>query len=262
MSTKAKIKQSFSAASLTYDNVAGLQRKVGSRLLERIGKLEQNSTMLDLGCGTGFLCEELIKHDQLNAYVLALDLAYSMLKQAMTKLNANKSISYICADAENLPLQTQSVDLVISNLALQWCADLPGLFAEIRRVLKPGGQFCFTTFGMNTLYELKRAWQTVDDYQHVNNFYSQDSVAECINRTGFECIEITANTDVVWYKSVWDLMAELKQLGAQTVLHARKNSLTGKSGMQRMVDAYQKFGQGGIIPATFETITVIARLNK
>lgn len=258
MTVKAKIKQSFAAASVTYDDVAGLQRQVGSRLLKLIGAIDQNLTVLDLGCGTGFLCEELIKQNQPNTRLIALDLAQPMLKQAMTKLNQSNNISYVCADAECLPFQPLSVDLIISNLALQWCIDLPKVFTGINRILKSGGRFCFTTFGPNTLHELKTAWQAVDTYQHVNEFYNQDVILAALKNSGFQSHELSFVTDVMYYPTVRDLMYQLKQLGAQTVINTQKNSLTGKTGMQRMVDHYKKFSRDGLLPATFETITVVA----
>jgi len=74
---KAKIRQSFAAASVTYDGVAELQRTVGKALLETIDTESLRGSLLDLGCGTGFLSAKLLAFAQ---PVIALDMALPMLR--------------------------------------------------------------------------------------------------------------------------------------------------------------------------------------
>ena len=261
MVAKTKIKQSFSAASLSYDSVAFLQRKVGKLLLQQIDFIGQIDTLLDLGCGTGFLIDEFMRQ---NSYtpkqVLALDIAESMLHIARSKLENNSSVTYLCADAETLPLKPDSVDIVISNLALQWCRDLEKAFSDVKRILKLEGRFIFTTFGSSTLKELKNAWKDVDDYAHVNTFQSVAQITELLRGAGFNVVEVEARTYISTYESVWDLMAELKQLGAQTVMAGQNKQITSKAAMNRMIYAYQRLSENGLISATFEVIMVEARL--
>jgi malonyl-CoA O-methyltransferase len=262
MSAKLRIRQSFAAASTTYDEAADLQKKAGRRLLAALGSINANQTVLDLGCGTGFVLQELVKIYQEHPHLIALDIAHPMLKTAMLKVNNESAISYICADAEHLPLQAQTVDVIISNLALQWCSDLTKVFNGISRVLTPSGRFCFTTFGPQTLHELKSAWRTVDGYPHVNEFYHHDVIRQALSKTGFQVLDISIAADVMYYRTVWELMSQLKRLGAQTVTTNQKTSLSGKSGVRRMASAYQQLERAGQVPATFETITVIASREK
>jgi malonyl-CoA O-methyltransferase len=257
---KNKIKQSFASAATTYDSVALLQRKVGLNLLRRAGVVGQVDTLVDLGCGTGFLIQELLEQTNLKAQqIIALDIAIPMLQTTCSKLHNNHSICYLCADAEYLPFQSKSVDLVISNLSLQWCGELELALCDLKRILKPGGNLFFTTFGINTLHELKSAWKEVDDYQHVNSFYSAVQLTELLQKTGFRQIELEAKPYTSIYESVWDLMAELKQLGAQTVTAGRSKQLTTKTKMQRMICAYQMQDENALISATFEVITATAK---
>lgn len=252
---KGKVRQSFAAASTTYDAVAELQRAVGKTLLDRIVDDNPAGTLLDIGCGTGFLTSGLLVHGM---PVIALDIALPMLQVTKNKLAGASDVGYICADAEQLPLVEQSIDRVFSNLALQWCVNLDAVFADLKRVLKPSGKLTFSTFGPKTLQELKAAWAEVDDYHHVNDFYSEGQVADFLKQAGFTAITTETYHYVPTYASVWDLMRELKHIGAHNVMAERNRNMTSKARMQRMIAAYQQGSGGSGIPATFEVIMVQA----
>ena len=256
---KTGIRRSFAAASVTYDRVAGLQRTVGKELLDSIDAAELNGTILDLGCGTGFLTGELLTNSN-HETTIALDIALSMLQTTQAKLAGKHDIRYVCADAEQLPLAGQSIDSVFSNLALQWCSNLEAVFTGIKRVLKPEGQLVFSTFGPQTLYELKTAWATVDNYNHVNAFYSETQLKQFLQQAGFKNSRISSKLYTPRYDSVWTLMQELKRLGAHHVIAGRNKKLTTKTAMQQMISAYEKHRARGEIPATFEVIIVTAKV--
>lgn len=250
---KAKIKQSFSAASVTYDGVAELQRTVGKALLATIDTESLAGTLLDLGCGTGFLTSGLLVN---STPIIALDIALPMLQVTRTKLADTPNVSYICADAEQLPLGEQIVDGVFSNLALQWCVNLDAVFTGIKQVLKPGGRLVFSIFGPQTLQELKAAWADVDDYSHVNDFYSEQQLTRFLQQAGYTEIAIETKLYISNYGSVFDLMKELKHIGAHNVIDGRNKNITTKAQMQRMLAAYERHRTNNLIPATFEVMMV------
>ena len=66
---------------------------------------------------------------------------------------------------------------------LQWCLDLGPVFTELRRVLAPGGLLMFTTFGPDTLMELRASWAQVDGYTHVNQFIDMHDIGDSLVRT-------------------------------------------------------------------------------
>ena len=253
---KAKIKQSFAAASLTYDGVAALQRTVGKALLDTVDAENRPETLLDLGCGTGFLSSGLLVRGH---SVIALDIALPMLQVTQTKLADMSNVRYLCADAEQLPLAGQIVDGVFSNLALQWCINLDAVFSDIKRVMKPGGRLVFSTFGPQTLQELKAAWAEVDDYNHVNDFYSEQRLTCFLQLAGYADITVETQLYLSNYGSVLALMKELKHIGAHNVIVGRNKNLTSKTTLQRMIAAYERHRTGGLIPATFEVMMVTAR---
>lgn len=252
---KTKIKQSFANASLTYDNVAQLQRNVGCDLLQAFLQKHLTGIVLDLGCGTGFLTQTLLPHCS-GADLVALDLALPMLHTTREKLN--DSVHYICADAEQLPFTTQNVQTVFSNLALQWCLPLDNALNELHRILKSDGELIFSIFGSQTLCELKSAWAKVDDYAHVNEFYTLKQLQVLLENAGFVDIEMSNSNYVSRYDSVLALMHELKHIGAHNVNTQRSKTLTTKKALKTMMAHYPSIESDDIV-ATFEVITVRAR---
>jgi malonyl-CoA O-methyltransferase len=256
---KKRIKRSFGGASQSYDSVAQLQRNVGQTLLNQLDDSEQFGLVVDLGCGTGFLINEWLSHKRVAATrFVALDIAFPMLQIARQKQVSNLQVDYLCADLEYLPLLPQSADLVISNLALQWSSNLEKAFTGIKSALKPEGRFLFSTFGSSTLKELKEAWRKVDDYAHVNTFTNESQLSDLLRHAGFSKVELETEVVVSCYESVWDLMGELKTLGARTVISGCNKQLTTKAAMERMICAYHQREGNGLVPATFEVITVSA----
>jgi len=255
---KVKIKHAFAQAATTYDSAADLQRKVGLNLLGQIISDDLTGVLLDVGCGTGFLSQKLVALSQIEQ-VIGLDIALPMLHITRHKMDGQKLL-LVCADAEFLPFADHTINHIVSNLALQWCENLTAVFSDFKRVLQPQGQLLFSTFGEKTLQELKAAWAKVDDCSHVNHFYHADEIGFFLQQTGFQAIEIETKIYLSQYESVMALMHELKALGAHHVIKGGRKTITGKTKMQAMINEYETGHENGLIPATFEIITIKARV--
>lgn len=251
---KARVRRSFSRAADTYDEVAVLQREVGSRMLERLElvKLEPK-VVLDLGCGTGLHTARLMKRYP-RAQMLALDLALPMLRHTRRRGRWLKRPRCLCGDMERLPLADASVDLLYSNLAFQWSTDSLALFHECRRVLRPGGLLMFTTFGPDTLVELRQAWSEADRFEHVSPFVDMHDLGDWLLKAGFAAPVMDVDRMVLTYGEVDDLMRDLKALGAHNATAGRPRSLTGKARMAAMRQAYEKGRRNGLLSATYEVV--------
>lgn len=254
---KAKVRQSFGSASSTYDGVAKLQRSVGLRLLQKTEAIAPTTTILDLGCGTGFIGSELLKRENFK-HLFAIDIALPMVLRAREKLHCYSNISYTCADAERMPLQADSIDIIVSNLALQWCRDLPAVFTGFNAALKPEGALLFTTFGERTLCELKQAWASVDTFRHVNDFYNKFEIERFLLDTGFKLIEIETIIYHSRYPTAIELMQELKGIGARNLSAEAKKHVTTRTELELLLAAYPQNPDGSGITATFEVILVKA----
>lgn len=253
---KSKIKRSFAAAVDSYDDLAALQRRVGLTLLEKYPLDSSSGVILDVGCGTGFLTRNM-SVDVSSQQLLALDIALPMLLASRQK-NLGLSVQYLCADAEKMPFAAHSVHQIYSNLALQWCQDLPAVFADCKRMLKVGGQLVFATFGPATLQELKAAWATVDGFVHVNAFYGIEQIKGFLLDAGFQSISGDAVLYQSRYPSVMALMRELKGIGAHNVNLDRNRKPTTRRQLQQMISCYENNMAGGEVIASYEIIFVRA----
>jgi len=251
---RARLRASFERASRGYEAAAGLQAQVATELLERLELFRfAPQVVLDLGSGTGRVTGEL-KRRYPRACVIALDLAPGMLREARRHRRPWRRFERVCGDALRLPLADGSVDLIFSNLMLQWCEPLAVALAEVRRVLRPGGFFALSTLGPDTLHELRSAWAQADGYNHVNRFADMPEVGDALMRAGLMEPVLDVDRIELGYPDVLSLMHDLKAIGAHNVTAGRPRALAGRSRLARVQQAYESFRRDQRLPATYEVI--------
>ncbi len=248
------IRVSFDRASADYDAAAVLQARVNEELMSRLEFFKfQPKVVLDLGAGTGRGAEALKRRFR-RALVVALDMAPGMLREAQRRQHLFRRFERVCADAMRLPFGDSSVDVVFSSLMLQWCDPLDAVFAEVRRVLKPQGFFAFSTFGPDTLKELRASWAQADGYNHVNQFVDMHDVGEALVRAGLVEPVLDVDRTQLTYDTTLALMKDLKTIGAHNVTAGRSRGLTGRGRLARLQAAYENYRRNGRLPATYEVI--------
>jgi len=229
------------------------------------------TALLDAGCGTGDALAELaIRYP--GASRVALDLALPMLDAARTRSGPpptqlsrfvgmvrgagrqSPTPAFVCADIGALPFATGVFDLVWSNLALQWVNDLPNALGEFRRVLKVGGLLWFTTFGPDTLKEIRAAFAGVDTHTHVNRFVDMHDIGDMLVHAGFADPVMDMEYLTLTYADAPALMRELRSLGATNATRGRPRGLTGRRRWERARAALDAMRRDGRIPVTFEVI--------
>lgn len=250
----ARVRASFDRASSAYEKSAVLQARVGEELLERLDFFRLSpDVVVDLGCGTGRVAGELKRRFR-RAQVVALDLAPGMLREARRHMTFFRRFDRVCADVRRLPFGDATVDVATSNLMLQWCDDLDSAFREVRRVLKPDGLFVFTTFGPDTLRELRAAWAAVDGYSHVNAFIDMHDIGDALVRAGLTEPVLDVERFTLTYQDVLSLMRDLKVIGAHNVTAGRARGLMGRGALRRLGAAYEPARRSGVLPATYEVV--------
>lgn len=257
---KSRMRQSFHRAATQYDAAAILQRQVREEMLSRLDvvKLEPG-VILDAGCGTGHGLSALLKRFK-KAQGIALDIAEGMLSRSKALFPWYRfwqvSPHFVCADIEAMPIVTASVDMVWSNLAVQWCNDMDTVLQEFRRVLKPNGLLMFATLGPDTLKELRAA--SGNDHTHVSRFIDMHDIGDALTRAGFSAPVLDVMHYTLTYDTVESLMRDLKAIGAHNATAGRVKGLSGKGFLQKLRQGYEVFRRDGKLPATYEVVFVHA----
>lgn len=264
------VRAAFDKAAASYDAAAPLQQEVARRLDERLALMKlAPMRILDAGCGTGQALS-LLQTRFPEASLVGLDLAPNMLKQARAAIpgvgllarlggllglpGPARPVPMLCADIEHLPLARQSLDMVWSNLALQWVDGLEATFRGIQRVLKPDGLFIFSSFGPDTLRELRAAFAGLDGYGHVNRFVDMHDIGDQLVYAGFKNPVMEMEYLTLTYAELKHLLRELKAIGAHTVTEGRRPGLMGRGQWQLFEQNYERFRRDGRLPATYEII--------
>lgn len=257
---KSAIARDFGAASRTYNPAARLQRYMGQVMLDQVAGLPDTggatSVALDLGCGTGWFSGELGARSNAGQ-TLGADLAPGMLEFARSTCSAD--LQWLAADAEALPLADNSVDLIFSNLMIQWSESPWRVLSECRRVLRPGGQLLVSTLLEGTLAELEEAWRQADpDHQHVNRFDSAEDYRHWATTT-LPDATLTQEAVGLDYPSPMALLSELKAIGAGFKGASRRSSATAPGRLRAMCRHYPVAGDGQI-HATYQAAWLTCRL--
>jgi len=254
---KNRIQKHFDAKAICYESSAVLQRNVCNELLQRLDLTRlKPDVVLDVGCGTGWGTQDLLKKYK-KAKIISLDLSPEMLKQTRSKGGWLRKPQLICADAEDIPLEDESVDLIFSSLMLQWC-DYKKVFAEFKRILKPDGLLMFSSFGPDTLKELKQSWAQVDNHAHVNEFTDMHDLGDALIYAGLAEPVMDMDLLTLTYNDAMSVMKDLKAIGANTILKNQQKDmeqgLVTPGKLKRVVAHYEQFRKDDIIPASYEVV--------
>lgn len=265
---KMRARTAFGRAADTYDAAAVLQKLVREEMLGRLDLVKLDpQVILDAGCGTGLASHALQKRYP-KSQVLSLDFAYPMLEKARQTLRSaglvhklkslfggNKQ-NLLCADIEALPLANSSIGMVWSNVAIQWCNDLDAALQEFQRVLQPEGLLMFSTFGPDTLRELRAASDAASNNGHtsVSRFIDMHDIGDALVRAGFSAPVLDVERFTLTYDDVKSVMRDLKSIGAHNATDGRARGLLGRGYFARLEAQYEQFRQDGKLPATFEVV--------
>jgi malonyl-CoA O-methyltransferase len=267
---KRMVRRSFERAAAGYDAAAVLQNEVCRRMLARLDYVKlAPATILDAGSGTGNAVNGLLARYP-DARVIALDLALAMARHARARRQRpalstvegwralfewrGRRLAVVCGDIEQLPLSSACAGMIWSNLAIQWSNEPARAFAEMHRVLAPGGLLMFSTFGPDTLKELRAAFGSVDAHTHVHRFTDMHDVGDMLVACGFADPVMDMEIVTLTYADVRELMRDLKAIGAHNMTRGRPATLAGKSLLAKVAQNYEPARRAGRLPATFEVI--------
>lgn len=282
MIDKNAVARCFGKAAASYDQHAILQRLSSDRLLQCLpstsnasnkaneGNAIRYNTSVDLGCGSGALLPTL---RNCSNQLFAVDLSFGMLAHAKQKMHLKKeaqalhsqqdkltpSIYWLNADAEALPLLSSSIDLCVSNLALQWCDDLATPLIEVSRCLKQGGLMLFSTLVAGSLDELTQSWSGVNAYRHVNRFLSEGEIKTALLKSGLSVVTFQVEIQTMYYSSVKEVMQSLKGIGANHV-HDKDTKPTTQGELRAFKANYETLRDNqGLLPLSYKLAYCLLR---
>jgi malonyl-CoA O-methyltransferase len=267
------VRRHFARAVATYDEAAVLQREVGSRLAARLDVVRLTPRrILDAGCGTGEALLALAGRYPAAARV-GLDLALPMLVRARERAGARTSLTerlrarfsagtsaapaFACGDLASPPFAAGAFDLVWSNLALQWVADPQRAFAGLLQVIRDGGLLAFTTFGPDTLRELRGVFAAVDGEPHVSRFVDLHDLGDMLVAAGFSDPVMEMERFTLTYPDAPAFLRDLKSIGATNAAAGRARGLMGRrrwARVQEGLEALRRDAPDARLPATYEVI--------
>lgn len=248
------VRRRFDRAADSFDDFDFVHRLTCDGLLLRLRPmLVTASTIVDLGCATASACKPLQKRFP-GAHVIALDFSARMLRRAAQRRGWFSRFSLLQADANAIPLASQSVDLVFCNQLLPWITDTTALFAEVDRVLRANGLFVFAALGPDSLGELRDAWQRVDAGPHVVPFPDMHNLGDAAVRAGMRDPVLDVDRLRVTYADADALFRDLTGSGARNCLVDRRTTLTGKHRFHNMTAALSPAEDGGTIELELELV--------
>lgn len=250
---RAAIRRHADRASARYDESAVLAANLREQMIRRLDWVAFTpDSVLDLGCGTGHGAAALAARWP-GARVIALDASSAMLGEAARR-EPPARIERLLADAEAIPLPDASVDLVFSNLLLPWCEDIDAVFGEVARILRPRGLFTFTTFGPDTLVELRAAWRAAGGGTPAHPFTDMHDLGDGLMRAGFAEPVLDVSRFKLTYPDVVTLLRDLRATGSQAATTGRARGLTGRGRLRALEQAYEASRGGGVLPASHEVV--------
>lgn len=229
---KHRVAQQFSRAAGSYAQHDQLQRLTGKALMARLP--QHCHSLVDIGCGPASHSAELAQHTQL---YLGIDLAAGMLAQAQ---HCQPQLQWLLADAEQLPLQHQSVTVIFANLALQWCNRLSASLQQCVQALQPQGQLLFSTVLNGSMEPLMSSMQQLDGNSHHNRLLTKQQLQQQLAEVAGISWQVEVHQYRISYSSVTAMLADIKGIGANYNAD-RSSGYFGKARWQALTQSMEKY---------------------
>jgi malonyl-CoA O-methyltransferase len=231
------IQRRFDHAAASFDGSDFVHEVTREGLAARLEPLLlEPATILDLGSATG-ATGRLLRRRFRRAHIVSLDLSRPMLEQGRKQKPWLSRASFVQGDANRLPFADASFDIIVANQLLPWAPQPQPIFAEVARILVPGGVFAFATLGPDSLQEISRAWASVDSGVHVTPFADMHDIGDGLIGAGLRDPVLDVDRLTIRYASASKLFADLTRAGARNALSDRARGLAGRESFAAMGSA-------------------------
>lgn len=232
-------------------------REIGRRLFEALRPVRlQPARILDCSAAAanlrGMLAERYRK-----AGIVSVDEAcrpLMPLREAAGRWPWSAQTPIVAADHATLPLASTSFEIVTSNLSLHRRLRPDTVLAEALRVLSPGGVLVLSTFGPDTLAELRECWGDIDGAEHVHPFADMHDLGDALMRVGFHDVVMHSERLVCHYPDLATVHADLRRLGVANASQQRPRCLRTPRQLARVDAAYERRRVDEGLPVTLEVV--------
>jgi malonyl-CoA O-methyltransferase len=244
--SSVRLQRNFGHAAAAYDARAEFQHVQTRRVLDAaVMLLPERARIADIGCGTGYFAAA-AKQARPEWNMIGIDIAPGMCAVAATRCAA------IAGDAARLPLADASVDAAVSSLCYQWVEDHDAAFAELARVLRPGGRAILASLGEETLRELRASAASADASLALLPLRTLSETRARMERQGFIVSLADSRLDRRYYPSVSALLDSMRAIGAGHNFTASAPQRLSPKRWQALLREYERLRTPEGIPATWE----------
>ncbi len=219
---------------------------------------DYSTIILDVGCGTGYSFPALSNLFPASK-AFGVDLSFSQCQRASDKY------SVACADFDHLPFPNGSVDVIFSNLALQWSLDLNQTVKHLAEVLAPGGALVFSTLGEGTLQELTQAKRqsrpTLPENLLSHPFLPLSETLLALEGASFKIMIKKRETETFWFNHPLEVLRSLKAVGAN-YLSSGNIGLSTKKSIEALIESYPLDAKKKRYPLTYQVDYIVAKKER
>ena len=259
------IRQKFNLRARRLAAIEFIYQEVATRMVSRLDYIKLNpARILDLGSGLN-IDANLLAAKYPKTVLYQLDFALNVLQLSNLQSSWKKFIQHIlakyqsslkiCADAINLPIAANSIDILWSNLMLPYINDVELLFKEIRRVLAVGGCFLISGLGVDSLKELREIG--LNTY----NFPDMHLIGDLLVKLGFTNPVMDMEYITLEYDDFNLLLQDIRLLGIGSACSLQPQDLT-RVEYNNLADKFAKTTKNGKIPLTLEVFYAHAWKDK
>ena len=242
-----RVRRAFDRAAAGFARHDFLHAEIRRRMLEQLEWVRiAPACVIDAGAGTGTARHGLLARYP-DARVLALDSSFGMLRAGEGER--------ICADIQQMPIADASAQLVFSNLALHWCPAMGAALAEFRRVLDSPGLLFFSTFGPDTLRELRGARTAAGINDDPETLLDMHHLGDALVGAGFADPVMSAERFPVPYADYATLEQDMHRSGVSRAMMAPGAGLAARGRRRTVEEAFEALRDAeGTVPVSIEVV--------
>jgi malonyl-CoA O-methyltransferase len=252
------VSRNFSMAAMSYDQWAAPQLSIARNLISLLPGNVCIESILDVGCGTGYLTGLLHEHYP-EACILGIDIAPEMANICRRRWEKTRRLSFLVADAESFNSRT-CFDLVASSFCFQWFSAREQSIGRMTGMLNPGGIFACAMPVAGSLAELYETYQSVLSERMPGLEYESSGIyVDTLARAGLNIVHFEEATIQGLYKSGLNALRAFKGIGA-TFKHYRGYTPRSAAEVKKIAEHYERCHAlaDGQVPITYNVLYVVA----